>query len=98
MTDNDRPTMTDAHRVQREANTDDLAAVRQRNAPANGCSGKFFFNIFYDLKINSNIILISRCVDAARAAHVFDVSRQVWIERGASLFSSLAFPNDKQDE
>ena len=59
MTDNDRPTMTDARRVQREANADDLAAVRRRNAPANGCSGNFFFNIFYDLKINSNIILIS---------------------------------------
>jgi len=59
MSDNDRPTMTDTCCVQRKANADNLAAVWQRNAPANGCSGNFFFNIFYDLKINSNIILIS---------------------------------------
>jgi len=59
MTDNDRPTMIDACHVQCEANANDLAMVQRRNAPANGCSGNFFFNIFYDLKINSNIILIS---------------------------------------
>jgi len=93
MTDNDRLTMTDARHVQHEANADDLAAVQRQNTPTNGCSGKFFFNIFYDLTINSNIILISCCVDAACAAHVFDASRQVWIERGTSLFSSLAFPH-----
>src|SRR5260221_14110363 len=40
-TDDDRPTTTDARCVQREANTDDLAAVR-----ANGFSGVFFFFFF----------------------------------------------------